>query len=102
MRIEGRWNGGDAAETHTVIVDGARLSPARSLRVWNHSPTGFAWGYGGSGPAQLALALLLRAGLKPRRATALHQRLKSEFVAALPFERDFEVDFDLAGWVARQ
>ncbi len=29
--------------------------------VRNHSPTGFAWGYGGSGPAQLALALLLDA-----------------------------------------
>jgi hypothetical protein len=23
-----------------------------------NSPTGFGWGYGGSGPAQLALALL--------------------------------------------
>jgi hypothetical protein len=28
------------------------------LDLYNHSPTGFAWGYGGSGPAQLALALL--------------------------------------------
>jgi hypothetical protein len=24
----------------------------------NHSPTGFEWGYGGSGPAQLAYAML--------------------------------------------
>ncbi len=30
-----------------------------SLKLRNHSPTGFEWGYGGSGPAQLALALLL-------------------------------------------
>src|SRR2546426_5830744 len=28
------------------------------LDLWNHSPTGFECGYGGSGPAQLALALL--------------------------------------------
>jgi len=28
-----------------------------SLDVRNHSPTGLEWGYGGSGPAQLALAL---------------------------------------------
>lgn len=28
------------------------------LEVANHSPTGFAWGYGGSGSAQLALAIL--------------------------------------------
>lgn len=37
-------------------VPGCRL-PLR-LDLWNHSPTGFNWGYGGSGPAQLALALL--------------------------------------------
>ena len=28
--------------------------------VW-HSPTGFEWGYGGSGPADLALNILLKA-----------------------------------------
>jgi len=32
------------------------LNPRQELR--NHSPTGFEWGYGGSGPAQLALAIL--------------------------------------------
>ena len=29
------------------------------LEIANHSPTGFSWGYGGSGPAQLALAILV-------------------------------------------
>lgn len=28
------------------------------LEIRSHSPTGFEWGYGGSGPAQLALAIL--------------------------------------------
>ena len=36
-----------------------QLTPARSLKLVSHSPTGFEWGYGGSGPAQLAHALLL-------------------------------------------
>jgi hypothetical protein len=27
-------------------------------RIVQHSPTGFAWGYGGSGPADLALNIL--------------------------------------------
>lgn len=36
---------------------GALLSPRNDVR--NHSPDGFQWGYGGSGPAQLALALCL-------------------------------------------
>ena len=39
-----------------VTVNGKPLDPR--LDLWNHSPTGFQWGYGGSGPAQLALALL--------------------------------------------
>lgn len=35
---------------------GGPLDPRLDLR--GHSPDGFGWGYGGSGPAQLALALL--------------------------------------------
>ncbi len=41
-----------------VTVDGKSLNPRNDL--CNHSPTGFNWGYGGSGPAQLALAILVR------------------------------------------
>lgn len=38
--------------------DGAETPlPGRNELV-NHSPTGFEWGYGGSGPAQLAFAIL--------------------------------------------
>jgi Family of unknown function (DUF6166) len=33
------------------------LDPRFDLR--NHSPDGFEWGYGGSGPSQLALAILV-------------------------------------------
>ena len=36
-----------------------RLFSDRSLDVVNHSPSGFEWGYAGSGPAQLACGLLL-------------------------------------------
>ena len=39
-----------------VTVDGRNLD--LRLDLFNHSPTGFEWGYAGSGPAQLALALL--------------------------------------------
>jgi Family of unknown function (DUF6166) len=42
-----------------VTVDGQPLDPKPSQKLHNHSPDGFAWGYGGSGPAQLALAILL-------------------------------------------
>ena len=42
-----------------IIEPGQRRHPLRPrLDLRNHSPTGFAWGYNGSGPAQLALAIL--------------------------------------------
>jgi hypothetical protein len=52
-----------------------------SLKVWSHSPTGFSWGYGGSGPAQLALALLLDVTGDAELSTRLHQDFKWAFVA---------------------
>ncbi len=39
-----------------VLVNGRPL-PSRNDLI-DHSPDGFEWGYGGSGPAQLALAIL--------------------------------------------
>jgi len=43
----------------TTHPGGDRLTPERSLEIVGHSPSGFAVGYRGSGPAQLALAVLL-------------------------------------------
>jgi hypothetical protein len=67
-----------------VTKDGVVLSPEPSQKVWNHSPDGFQWGYGGSGPAQLALALLLDVAggsdEDKRLAVRLHQDFKRDFV----------------------
>lgn len=56
--------------------------PAR-LTLRNHSPDGFNWGYGGSGPAQLALALLVHATRNPELALSLYQDFKWGIVARL-------------------
>ncbi len=85
-------------QTGEVWMNGKPLSPEKSLEVCNHSPTGFSWGYPGSGPAQLALAILL-AYLPEKEAVALHQDFKSKFIATLPQE-DFEKKMDVRGWVA--
>ena len=77
-RYEGRREG----YAVIVTVDGRRLNPR--LDLWNHSPTGFEWGYGGSGPAQLALALLADHFGNDRQAVELHQPFKWEVVAKLP------------------
>ena len=57
------------------------LNPCLKLR--NHSPTGFAWGYGGSGPAQLALAILMHALGDADRALRLYQDFKWAVIAKL-------------------
>lgn len=89
--------GNDARE---VRINGVVLSPARSLRVWNHSPTGFNWGYAGSGPAQLALAILLAAGVDEERAIRLHQHFKAEHIATLPQGAAFVMRLDVEAWAA--
>lgn len=53
------------------------LDPRHDLR--NHSPTGFNWGYGGSGPAQFALALLADC-LTDKLALANYQQFKFEVI----------------------
>lgn len=46
-----------------------------------HSPTGFNWGYEGSGPAELAAMILFDLDLPLEQVWALHQAFKSQFVA---------------------
>lgn len=65
-----------------VTVDGRRLNPR--LDLWNHSPTGFEWGYAGSGPAQLALAILADHFSDDEKALNFYQRFKWAVVAELP------------------
>lgn len=63
-----------------------RLKLSDSLKLWNHSPSGFEWGYGGSGPAQTALALLLDLTGSKELARQLHQPFKFLVIAGLPRE----------------
>lgn len=64
------------------------LNPRLDLR--RHSPSGFEWGYGGSGPAQLALAILADA-LGDRPALELYQEFKWEVVAWRPRDQAWEI-----------
>ena len=65
-----------------VTVNGDLLDPRLDLR--NHSPTGFEWGYGGSGSAQLALAILADHLEDAVQALNLYQRFKWALIAELP------------------
>lgn len=77
-------------QTREVWLNGRKLNPKRSLKKVNHSPDGFNWGYGGSGPAQLALAICLR--LFDDEGLQVYQRFKWKYIATLP-QSDFELSF---------
>ena len=77
-------------ETRRIWINGREITPARSQAVFNHSPDGFNWGYGGSGPAQLALAILLEFN-DNQTAIAHYQQFKWEYVAIWPTGKDFEI-----------
>ncbi|MEJ0091329.1 MAG: DUF6166 domain-containing protein [Limisphaerales bacterium] len=65
-----------------VTVDGRSLRFRRDLRC--HSPAEFEWSYGGSGPAQLALAILADHLGNDEEALNLHQRFKWAVIVGLP------------------
>lgn len=59
-------------------------------------PTGFEWGYGGSGPAQLALALAADVLGDDEAALDVYQRLKFRVVGRLPGDRWTLTEAELA------
>ena len=90
------------ARTRKVSIGKKELSPRKSQRVYNHSPDGFNWGYGGSGPSQLALAIMLRY-LPREKALKLYQDFKREVIAGLPVGHNFELPVEsVLNWVAQQ
>lgn len=70
-------NRGAGSQIILVFENGKSYSLKHTMR---HSPTGFNWGYGGSGPADTALSILTDC-LGERKANQLYQPFKWAFVA---------------------
>jgi hypothetical protein len=88
------WRLADGAHVKIELPDG-EIRPLRlRLDLANHSPTGFEWGYAGSGPAQLALALLADATRRDATAVALHQSFKFKVITPLARDRTWEMTED--------
>ena len=77
------------AKTNKVYINEKELPIEPSQKIIKHS-FDFSWGYGGSGPAQLALALVLYYTKKPDN----YQELKRLLIAGLPQGQDFEISED--------
>lgn len=79
-----------------VTVDGDALDKRYDLL--SASPSGFEWAYGGSGPAQLAIALLAHA-IDDETACHYYQRFKQEVVAELPEDGWRLTSDDIETWL---
>jgi hypothetical protein len=77
---EGRRTVGGQARV--TAPDGGELPPRNDLR--DHSPSGFEWGYGGSGPLQLGLALLAHCLEDDELALEHYRDFTRMVVAGLP------------------
>jgi len=65
-----------------------------------HSTQGqLEWGYGGSGPADLALSVLVDAGLSRDEALSLHQAFKCDIIAKLPHDLWSLTENEVNAWI---
>ncbi len=85
-----------------VTVNGIQLDPRASQKIWNHSPTGFEWSYGGSGPAQLALAILFDVTKDRHLSVRHHQRFKWDFIAKADMSGFDLTEYDVREWLQQQ
>ncbi len=94
---------GEPGGVVNVILSSGRSRPLRHVVL--HSPTGFGWGYNGSGPADLALSILCDV-LDERpsekqiehgrfKAYPHHQSFKREFVAGWDIAKGFEISSEI-------
>lgn len=91
IRLVGFW------WTKDVLLNGKRLSPEKSQKIINHSPDGFNWGYFGSGPAQLSLAILLELTSK-EIALKNYNQFKLNVISKL-HQADFDVEIDVSEYL---
>lgn len=82
----------------TVTANGKPLPLRHDLR--NHSPTGPEWGFCGSGPAQLALALLADALGDDELAQDHYQKFKFRVVAGFEKEGWILTQSEIRSWIA--
>lgn len=72
-----------------VTVNDKTLDPR--FDISNHSLDGFSWGFEGSGPAQLALAMMIREfGEDITKHPKPYQEFKRDIIARFPQDRDFK------------
>jgi hypothetical protein len=87
-----------------AVIDVERRSGRRERlrqRIVRHSPTGMAFSYSGSGPADCA-ATVLALVLPLKEAWRLHQAFKQDVIARIPRDGGVVELADVRAWVEAQ
>lgn len=86
------------------VAGGGKRNPLK--HIVRHSPDGFEWGYGGSGPSDTALSIMMDYfGGWPdgsRKATKNYQQFKWEFIANAPQEGFVITTKQIEAWLLDQ
>jgi len=103
------FSGARFSDRCEIYADGSRIKVF--LDECNHSPDGFEWGYGGSGPAQSAYAILrtffedyFSGDVRKAKhfAFALHQDFKFKYVAGFQHNERQILAKEVEKWVISQ
>ncbi len=95
---------------HVVSVVVTTPEGSKSLRhISRHSPDGFQWGYGGSGPSDLALSIMVdffeKQGLSMfalKNAGTCYQDFKWEFIAGVQENRFVITGEQINKWIKKR
>jgi hypothetical protein len=96
IAYRGQRGPNDTALVYRVLPGGREELIDPRLDLFNHSPTGVEWGYYGSGPAQLALAIVADLLNDDERAVRIHQQFKAQVIANLSREASWLLTKDEA------
>ena len=92
VRYEGRYDSERDVYSVEVFKPGRAPYPLQERQdIVNHSPTGIAWGYGGSGPAQCSLAILMDYFGETDLVRRLYQEFKFRVIAKLPRDENWSL-----------
>lgn len=97
--IRGRKSGLDCVVELDNESYHTKLSLEKSLEIAKHSPDGFQWGYSGSGPAQLAAAILYEITDDVELSRSYYELFKHDHVSQ--WEDTFEIsEFEVRIWLS--
>ena len=87
---------------YKVLIGDNELDIEASRQLYRHS-TDFSWGFLGSGPSQLSLALMLYYTGSRETALRFYMEFKHAVIQHLSVDSDFELDESVVkSWIAER